>query len=64
VFLKEIEMGITPNPDILCNRHVKFKAFTDYIFTNYPDVDFVATGHYAKVGQKFGKYKLMMAKDD
>lgn len=38
--------GITPNPDVLCNRHIKFGAFATWAFEN--GADFVATGHYAQ----------------
>ena len=40
--------GVTPNPDILCNREIKFKCFLDYA-TNNLGADIVATGHYARV---------------
>ena len=39
--------GITPNPDVLCNRHIKFGAFAKWAFEN--GADFVATGHYAQI---------------
>jgi tRNA-specific 2-thiouridylase len=54
-FLKDIENGLTPNPDVLCNKYVKFGAFTDYIFENHPEMEFVATGHYADTVKKDGK---------
>lgn len=38
--------GITPNPDVLCNRHIKFGAFASWAFEN--GADYVATGHYAQ----------------
>ncbi|CEG35743.1 trna (5-methylaminomethyl-2-thiouridylate)-methyltransferase [Plasmopara halstedii] len=43
--LKGYEEGLTPNPDILCNREIKFKAFTEY--AKRIGADYVATGHYA-----------------
>ena len=46
-FLEEYAKGRTPNPDILCNKHIKFKAFLDY--AKSIDADFIATGHYARV---------------
>ena len=46
-FLSEHEKGRTPNPDILCNREIKFKSFYDYALKI--GADFIATGHYAKV---------------
>ena len=46
-FLSEHEKGRTPNPDILCNREIKFKSFLDYAFKI--GADYIATGHYAKL---------------
>ena len=51
-FLKEYESGRTPNPDVLCNSEIKFKAFLD--FSLKLDADFMATGHYARVEIKNG----------
>ncbi len=45
-FLAEYKAGRTPNPDILCNKEVKFKAFLDYAITL--GADYIATGHYAR----------------
>ncbi len=45
-FLGEYQAGRTPNPDILCNKEVKFRAFLDYAVTL--GADFIATGHYAR----------------
>ncbi|MBU4689862.1 tRNA 2-thiouridine(34) synthase MnmA [Mycoplasma zalophidermidis] len=47
-FIEEYKKGRTPNPDILCNKFIKFKAFADYAF-NVLKADFIAMGHYAKV---------------
>jgi len=47
-FLAEYKAGRTPNPDILCNKEIKFKAFLDYAIVL--GADFIATGHYARVG--------------
>ena len=44
-FLSELETGNTPNPDILCNKEIKFKEFYNYAMSN--NYDFIATGHYA-----------------
>ncbi|RMF13320.1 MAG: tRNA 2-thiouridine(34) synthase MnmA [Gammaproteobacteria bacterium] len=45
-FLAEYKAGRTPNPDILCNKEIKFKAFLDYALTL--GADYIATGHYAQ----------------
>jgi tRNA-specific 2-thiouridylase len=47
-FLKEYQAGRTPNPDILCNKEIKFRAFLDYALTL--GADFIATGHYTRRG--------------
>jgi len=46
-FLREYQAGRTPNPDILCNAEIKFKAFLDHAFAR--GADKIATGHYARV---------------
>ena len=46
-FLREYQRGRTPNPDILCNREVKFKAFLEHV--NALGGDIIATGHYAQI---------------
>ena len=46
-FLREYKLGRTPNPDILCNREVKFKAFLEHIDSLGGDI--IATGHYAQI---------------
>ena len=43
-----MKQGRTPNPDILCNKAIKFRCFVEYARKNF-SVDFVATGHYAKI---------------
>ncbi|BDV03382.1 MAG: tRNA-specific 2-thiouridylase MnmA [Candidatus Hepatoplasma scabrum] len=63
-FLREIKMGITPNPDIFCNKYIKFKEFTDYIFKNYPEIEYVATGHYAAIKEKNNQFFLAQAIDN
>ena len=45
-FLKEYRAGRTPNPDILCNREIKFKAFLEY--ATELGADYIATGHYVR----------------
>lgn len=46
-FLQDYENGLTPNPDILCNKHIKFNAFYRHCIDNM-QVDAIATGHYAR----------------
>lgn len=48
-FLREYSAGRTPNPDVLCNAEIKFKAFLDYAMEL--GADLIATGHYARVKQ-------------
>lgn len=62
VFLSEFEAGRTPNPDILCNKHVKFKAFLDYALDDL-GADYIATGHYARVREQNGQYFLLKGLD-
>ncbi len=45
--IRNYESGITPNPDILCNRHIKFGAFKDWALSQ--GADLIATGHYARL---------------
>jgi tRNA-specific 2-thiouridylase len=56
----EIKAGRTPNPDILCNRHIKFGAFFDKIDASF---DKVATGHYAQVLEKNDVFYLTRSAD-
>ena len=60
-FLSEHEKGRTPNPDILCNREIKFKSFLDYAIKI--GADHIATGHYAKIQRKDDKTILLRSKD-
>lgn len=60
-FLDEYKKGRTPNPDILCNKEIKFKAFLNYTLS--ADAKTLVTGHYAKVEYEDCKYKLKKAKD-
>jgi tRNA-specific 2-thiouridylase len=61
VFLREYGAGRTPNPDILCNKEIKFKAFLDY--ARDLGADFIATGHYARIEQRDGRYRLLKGTD-
>lgn len=60
-FLEEYKAGRTPNPDILCNAEIKFKAFLDHAMGL--GADLIATGHYAQVREKNGLFQLMKADD-
>ena len=60
-FLSEHKKGRTPNPDILCNREIKFKSFLDYAFKI--GAEHIATGHYARLINENGKTKLLRADD-
>ena len=61
-FLAEYQAGRTPNPDILCNREIKFRAFLDYALLL--GADCIATGHYARRGDAHGKATLLRGLDD
>lgn len=60
-FLSEYKAGRTPNPDILCNREIKFKVFLDY--AKQLGAHYIATGHYAANIVDNNNYKLAKAKD-
>jgi tRNA-specific 2-thiouridylase len=60
-FLAEYQNGRTPNPDILCNKEIKFKAFFEY--AQQLGADYIATGHYAKVMHAGSIGLLHKAKD-
>ena len=62
VFLAEFKAGRTPNPDILCNKHVKFKAFLNYAIEDL-GAEYIATGHYARVSEQDGEFKLLKGLD-
>ena len=60
-FLREYEAGRTPNPDVLCNAEIKFKAFLDHAVSL--GAEQIATGHYARVRENNGQFELLKAKD-
>lgn len=60
-FLDEYAAGRTPNPDIMCNKEIKFKSFLQYAVES--GADFIATGHYARIDKEDAKYKLLRGKD-
>lgn len=60
-FLEEYKKGRTPNPDVLCNREIKFGPFLEK--AKALGADMIATGHYAKKIEKDGKFYLCKAHD-
>lgn len=60
-FLKEYNAGRTPNPDVLCNREIKFKDFKDAAFKL--GADYIATGHYCDILHDGDTHYLLKAKD-
>jgi len=60
-FLAEYQAGRTPNPDILCNKEIKFKVFLDYALSQ--GAEKIATGHYARVKEEDGEFYLLKGKD-
>ena len=61
-FLEEYKAGRTPNPDIMCNKEIKFKAFLEFAIDL--GADYIATGHYARVGRDNGDVQLLKGVDD
>lgn len=60
-FLAEYAAGRTPNPDVLCNREIKFRHFLDA--AHALGAEFIATGHYARVVHDRGQWRLLKAAD-
>ena len=60
-FLREYQAGRTPNPDVLCNAEIKFKAFLDHALRL--GAEKIATGHYARVRQHEGGFQLLKGLD-
>lgn len=60
-FLTEYRAGRTPNPDVLCNREIKFKVFLDY--AALLGADLIATGHYVRSRQRAGRTELLRGLD-
>ncbi|MCJ0930769.1 tRNA 2-thiouridine(34) synthase MnmA [Virgibacillus halodenitrificans] len=61
-FLDEYRAGRTPNPDVMCNKEIKFKAFLDHAMSL--GADYLATGHYAQVRENNGRYEMLRGVDD
>jgi tRNA-specific 2-thiouridylase len=60
-FLEEYKKGRTPNPDIICNKEIKFKTFMDCAIDM--GAGHIATGHYARTAYRDGYYRLLKPKD-
>src|SRR4051812_16255504 len=61
-FLREYKAGRTPNPDVLCNAEIKFKAFLDHAMRL--GAGKIATGHYARVRENAGRFELLKGLDE
>lgn len=62
LFVEEYKRGRTPNPDVLCNREIKFGPFAD--FARQMGADFIATGHYCRISHEGGTHTLLRAADE
>tara|TARA_B100000700_G_scaffold316552_1_gene406324 strand:+ start:8612 stop:9742 length:1131 start_codon:yes stop_codon:yes gene_type:complete len=62
-FLDEYKAGRTPNPDIMCNKEIKFKAFLEFA-AEALDADYIATGHYVRRAFDDGKWQLLRGLDN
>ena len=60
-FLDEYAAGRTPNPDVLCNREIKFKTFLQAAIDL--GAECIATGHYARIREREGRYQLLRSRD-
>ncbi len=60
-FLAEHRAGRTPNPDVLCNREIKFKTFLEH--AQDLGAERIATGHYARVAERDGRWHLLKGRD-
>ena len=60
-FLEGYRQGRTPNPDVLCNREIKFRTFLDH--ARALGAARIATGHYARIDQVDGRWRLLRARD-
>lgn len=61
-FIAEYRAGRTPNPDVLCNREIKFKTFLDE--ARALGAEAIATGHYARVARRDGRWALLRGADE
>ena len=61
-FLAEYKAGRTPNPDIMCNKEIKFKAFLEFAAEEL-EADYIATGHYVQRGENQGHWQMLRGLD-
>ena len=61
-FLEEYKAGRTPNPDVMCNKEIKFKAFLEHALAL--GADYLATGHYAQVEVRDGQTRMLRGRDN
>lgn len=61
-FLDEYKAGRTPNPDVMCNKEIKFKAFLEHALAL--GADYLATGHYARVEERDGNVRMLRGMDN
>ncbi|WP_416304916.1 tRNA 2-thiouridine(34) synthase MnmA [Neptunicella sp. SCSIO 80796] len=61
-FLDEYRSGRTPNPDIMCNKEIKFKAFLEFAAEEL-GADYIATGHYVQRGNKDNQWQMLRGHD-
>jgi len=62
-FLAEYKAGRTPNPDIMCNKEIKFKAFLEFAAEEL-SADYIATGHYVQRSNVTGNWQMLRGLDD
>ena len=62
-FLEEYKAGRTPNPDIMCNKEIKFKAFLEFAAEDL-GADYIATGHYVRRREVDGKWQMLRGLDN
>lgn len=62
-FLAEYKAGRTPNPDIMCNKEIKFKAFLEFAAEEL-NADYIATGHYVQRSNATGNWQMLRGLDD
>lgn len=61
-FISQYKKSLTPNPDVLCNKYIKFQAFREYVLKKF-NADYIATGHYAAIKKNRNGVFLSIPKD-